>query len=387
MNGCSTSAFRLSLQTRRLRYCPLLGGLICLLATPVSSAIDGGPVGVHWPAGGSIKSWSFDIGGESVGDRVEYEPHATGGGFDSVSRRQRYVAGNLALSYRPTSALRFSAGATSRQITSKRDIYTLTSWDASADYRFRVRPDGISLSAASSVGTNRAGALEKNSYTNYDDLLITSARLNDSRDWHLQGNLIATKALRYSARVSAYLGAGRALSNFEGFSGSVTDADDCRYDVDASSSGASVRLAQPCKSVLSFSRTYASLASFENEFDFDTRADFINESNYGQLGFQWQRTTPRSVVGIGYHYQRFVRGRIDDRLRERDMEPILDNHSLSAWWAYRLQGGWSLNAGVEYSRHPMLNRLWLLYTAYTTDRFRTAAATLRLGFRYDFDLP
>lgn len=363
---------------------------LCLIVATLSGGsdamamVDGGAWPVHQAVGSSLYSSrvSMSVGLDGVADNVAYEPHQEGGDFEPIQSRPRYVAGRIGLHWSPNPGLDIRAGFTSHTIRSKRDVFELDTWHLSLRQDIPVNLGAIDLSVGVSLGSNRTHALTKTSYTRYDDWLITQASLLDARDQQLQANLFAERYLGAQLHALTYIGIGQAVSENQGFDGIAQDQDQCRYSVSVNNERNLVRLAEPCGQIQALSQEFSSRESFENRYGFDTEADFTGQTQYWQAGVQLARNANQSNYGIGYHYQSFNRGEMDLRLQERGGKALTDNHSLSAWWHYRLASRWRIETGAEYSLRPMLNRLHVLYTGFTSERFNSSALIFNLTLRY-----
>lgn|GEM_PF-6353081 len=357
---------------------------LCFIGSQLYASVNGEAVPLHRQGGKDHQApLSLSIGVESVLSEVEYEPHLDGGGFASVENEPRYQAGRLGLTWSPTSRLDVRFSWSSRTIVSKRDQYELDSYYLSLRYALLGKPYAWAVSFGASFGSNRAEHLTKTSFTQYEDLLITRAGLQRPTDQQVQVNLFFSRLLSTGIDAVAYIGAGQAVLDNDGFSGTVRDGNKCRYSVNLNDNEHSIELIDPCGAVKSFRRQYPDNAAFEQKFGIGFE-DVIDTTRYWQLGAQLARGKGRLRYGIGYNFQQFYRGSIDTRLADRGGEPLEMNHTLSGWWHYQLSPRLQFEFGAQYSQHPMLNSLFVLYTAFTSERFRQDAVLFSLGFRYRF---
>lgn len=301
-----------------------------------------------------------------------------------MQKQPRYQSGRLGLSWSPSERLDINIHWATRTIASKRDQYSLDSWQLSLRYALPDTSSAWSFAAGASLGSNRATNLTKTSYTSYDGYLVTRANLNAPSDRQLQANLFATRALKAGMNTVTYLGVGQAISQNKGFDGVVQDSENCRYDVSQNARTSAVQLIEPCGSVQSYRQEFQSRTAFEQQYNFGTDDDVTGTTRYWQAGAQLSRRKGRHHYGIGYHYQRFFRGAIDARLADRGGEPLYSNQSVSGWWHRRVNARWQLEAGMQYSQRPMLNRLFVLYTGFTSERFSQDAILFSLSLRYRF---
>lgn len=348
--------------------------------------VDGGASPLHRFDAFHKAQSSFSIGVETVFSNVDYEPHQASGGFAPVDKEPRYQSGRLGLTWSPADQLLVDFSWATRTIVSKRDQYSLDSYQLSMRYKLPRIKGPWKLALGASIGSNQANNLTKTSFTNYDEYLVTRANLNQPSDQQLQANLIAMRPLVAGINAVAYLGVGQAVSENQGFDGVVQDRDNCRYDISVTDKSSAVQLIEPCGSVQSYRQEFQSRSAFEQEYNFDTSDDVSGRTRYWQAGAQLSRRHGKGQYGIGYHYQQFYRGAIDLRLAERGGEPLYSNHSFSGWWHHKVSTRWQLEAGVQYSLHPMLNRLFVLYTGFTSERFRQDAFLFGLDLRYRFGL-
>lgn len=355
----------------------------------------------------------IEIGTETVGDRVDYEPHRDAGGFEPIESRQRYRAAFLSLEAAPTPELVLSGELWHREITSRRDIYAVHSLELGFRYRLRAplvqrrrvtdaivslsdRPsksvlqrqrawlDSLGLTAYGSIASNFSDSIDKNSWTHYEDVLVKQASFRSPRDLRAQAGLVATLRIAERIRLAAYAGAGLSLSEFEQFDGRLVQ-DGCDYAFDVSEAGGQVALSEPCGDLLTASQSFASGAAFTDEYDVDLEHDLAGTARFAGFGLQAIRSSERLDLGIGYHNQRFARGKSAARMRERGIKPINENHSVAAWMDWRLGPRLTVSGAFEYSLHPLINRLQMLYTGFTSERFEQDAASVRLGVSYRLD--
>jgi hypothetical protein len=362
----------------------LVGVTLSIFDNSALASVDGGAMPLHQYSTHHNAPWSLSLGVETVLSQVDHEPHVSGGGFAPVEKQQRFQSNRLGLRWSPGKRFEFKADLASRTIVSKRDQYQLDSFQFSLRYTLpkSIHPWRFALSA--SIGTNRTSNLTKTSFTDYDEYLVTRANLNNPNDLQLQSNLFALRPLAYDIDSVAYIGLGQAITENNGFDGIVQDRDNCQYDFALTNKTSAVTLLEPCGSIKSFKQEFQSLDAFQEKYNFDASADFSGRTRYWQLGGQLSKRYTLGSYGVGYHYQRFFRGQIDDRLAARGGEPLLENHTLSAWWHHRINVFWQLEAGAQYSLHPMLNRLFVLYTGFTSERFQQDAMVFNLTLRYLF---
>ncbi|MBX2884162.1 MAG: hypothetical protein KTR32_29675 [Granulosicoccus sp.] len=358
--------------------------IACILPSSIQANIDGAASPIYRDHNFVKLPLSFSFGVDTVASQVDHEPHLEGGGFAASKSKPRHRSSRMGLSWSAGAKFKVSVDWVSRIITSKRDQFELDSYTISFRHELLSVNGPWSFSFGASISSNRASDLTKTSYTNYDGLLVTRVSLNEPYDRQYQANLIARRLTSKGIGTAVYSGLGRVKSDNKGFDGVIQDDEQCRFGFASRDAGSAVQLLEPCGSIQSYRRVYPSSAAFEDQYKINSSADVKSRTVYWQIGAQLSKLVGRHQYGIGYHYQRFFRDAVDQRLEQRGMDPLLDNHSISTWWHYRLNTNWQLETGAEYSRRPMLNRLFLLYTGFTSERFRQDAIVFSATLRYRF---
>ncbi|MFK7890895.1 MAG: hypothetical protein AB8B63_08785, partial [Granulosicoccus sp.] len=327
---------------------------------------------------------SLSFGIEGVWSAVDHEPHDNSGGFLPVEKLPRYKSSRLGLRWALTERFEIAADYANRSIISKRDQYALNSYQFTVFYHIPGAINKWAFTLGTGIGSNRTSNLTKTSYTSFDEYLVTRAQLIEPRDLQLQANIFASSKFYYNTDSIFYFGLGQAVSKNNGFKGIVRDTENCNYDFSLGNDSSAVSLSEPCGRVISFEQKFNDIDVFEKHYNLNTTDDVSGTTRYWQLGTQFTMRHKSNHLGFGYHYQRFFRGEIDERLSDRGGYPLIDNHTFSAWWHRKISRSWQVETGARYSRRPMLNRLFVLYTGFTNERFRQDAIIFRLTLRYRF---
>jgi len=346
-----------------------------------AAAIDGAAERIAARGSSIASDWSLELVGESVGDKVGYEPNLADGGFAAEQIKPRFLATGLTARWQPHRQWRLDAQFRTQTLTAKRDQFTVQGFDFGVDYVFARELHAWQFSLASSVSRNSSNNFEKNSYTNYNNTTFKQTNVNGASDWRAETNLVANRALGSSGwMLSAHAGAGRLKSDFSELSGRVSQ-DGCEYRFQTDGNGGSTELVQPCDSLVNLRQQYPNAETFEAKYGFNANADIRQNSHYWQTGAQILLQQERFELGLGYHFRQYRRGAMDARLRQRGLAFSTVNHTVGTWLTYRVTPRFAINAGAEYSQHPLMNRLSLLYTGFTSHRFGTPAVTFSISAR------
>jgi len=125
---------------------------------------------------------------ESVGDQVDYSPNLPSGGFAPPQARDRYRTGKLSYFTRVGEKIRLDADLSQREMNSLRDSFQINQISLAASRESGSALDEKRFSLGASLTLNHADELYKNSFTEYNDQLITEVRLNGSSDATLEAS-------------------------------------------------------------------------------------------------------------------------------------------------------------------------------------------------------
>ena len=328
--------------------------------------------------------WQIVIGGAGVGDSVEHEPNAAGGGFEPVKTLPRYVEGELGIAWLPNRDWSLRASLGHRSLTFKRDRYEVDSLSFALSRTLPSPHRATRLALSLGLRVNHADELYKNSWTEIGGNRLTEARLFDARDTSLALDLSSRTAIGPRLTLSALAGIGWNRSAHRRLYAAGDDGEGCRYAIDADEERSELVLLEPCGKVLAFRETYA------NERDLDARLDFAPSVDLEQsalllrgglaLGYRAGRTD----LSLAWRHTHHERDALDERIRAEGGTVVDSSRLLALNVGFRASRRLRLNASVERRSTAYLDELPLLYSRFTSERFASDTLSFGLGASISF---
>lgn len=316
-----------------------------------------------------------------VSDTTDYEgPVANGEAVDSV-KISRYEGAHLMGDLRVNDDVMINFGQWKREFANKRDQFSLVSRQAAIQYRLPWSWLGNSYALRLGWWSNQAGELLKSSYTRLEQIKITSLVVEQPVDQQQQLNFMVARDLDATRQLSAFVGIGQSRVNYKRITGTLVDEKDCEYRFELDKTAGRVEQQGRCGNLLSSITIMPNETSITNNLGFNPADDLQYRSLFFQLGVGYSWRTRYWQSRFGYYFQRFDRGRVDQRIKQSSGNNVEDNHSVSADIAYHFNRSVSVFWRGEYVTSRLLTMVPLSYNAYTAERFSEAGLFFTVGLR------
>ncbi len=321
---------------------------------------------------------------ESVGDSVDYAPNLEVGSYAKAERQQRYQSFSIDADWKVNPLFRMISRLQKRALTSKRDKFELYAYSLALHYSLPINSNNKQYSVSLGVAGNTVSELDKNSYSHFEEKLLTSVQIIQPYDIQIQANIAATLKLSPTVYWSLQTGLGHVVTGHSSIIGIGKSRDGCMYRFETGDGVGSLRQIGPCGDVLQFSQEYPDYEAVKENLGFDPEKDISSQMGYVQMGSSLSKAFGNGRYSVAYYYQQWDRGEFDNRIRQRGGSVVTTNQTFAARLDYRLSTRWGLGFQVEYQQRQLLNQLPVLYTGVTSDRFSDDALLFSLSATYSF---
>ncbi len=359
-----------------------LAGMILLTS---SNAVQSSPA-ISWQGFDSDSTRNHRINArlqlETVGDEVGYAPNLEEGEYASEQMRSRYKSALLNLEWRLTDKIKITGQLQQRKLTSKRDEFDLNAYSLGINYRFSGNNANNFYLWSLGVYGNHSSIFDKNSYTRYGESLLTSVQIKNPYDLTFHSNLSTVVELNSTFQWATVTGVGYSVTGHSDISGYGESGSGCQYQFEVGDGNGNLQQIGPCGDVLAFSQEFPNYKAVQNSLGFDPDKDIDSRSVFVLLGGSLQKVYGDVDTSLGYYYQRFNRGKFDDRIENKGNLAIIDNHTLAARMRYHYSEDLNIGAQIEYNRRQLLNQVPLLYTGITSDKFSSDVVFFSLSLSF-----
>lgn len=271
-----------------------------------------------------------------------------------------------------------------RELQDRGDRHDLRSWQAGWQQRLtparRGAAPGADLALRLSAWGNRSGTLTRGTGAGLvADTLnaqLTQLQLQRQRDHQLQLDLIGSRSLSHGWTVSLLGGVGDSRVSNDGVSARANVAG-CPYQL---AFGAESLLATPdagCRNAL--------IISVPNRLlPYNAAAETTWRARWAHVGGSLRVQQGAWSAALGYEFQRWWRGDIDDLIAARGGRAYRSNQTLigQIGWAPLPSVQWLLRA--QLMQHQWLSELPMAYTGLTASRFGQHYGFVTFGVRLRF---
>ena len=326
----------------------------------------------------------LEVSRDFATDEVAFSPNTDDGAHLPPRDRKRYLGQHLLLRASISPNLTLDAGLWERQLTSLRDSYALDTFHTALQFRLPFTLDAIHFAVRAGVWRNSADTLHKNSYTRRDGYLFTSASVEQPSDLQTQINMIGSRMLSSGLEGSLFAGLGRSRVDFDSLSAIFRSDQDCRYRFDYEPGRAEVSQLDRCGSFIRFHMVLPNEDVIEDELGVSPRNELSYKSSYWQLGgsLKWQKSG--WMTRVGYYYQRFDRGALDDLIRSRGDTPSTTIHNLQTDVSYHFSKRLGVFFRSEYMSNRLIDMVPFTYNAYTASKFGKSGLLFNSGLIVSF---
>jgi len=321
---------------------------------------------------------------KTVGDSVDYSPNLPQGGHATAVERRRFDENTAQITVHRGQKLSLHGTVGQRQFTSLRDNFEFNAIGAGLRYQFYTGSTG-STYLMFDFDSNRAGRLNKNSYTTIDNQVIKSVSIDGPSDSQLTLGFQHLKSFGNTANFSVYGHIGKTDTSHDGLSGLLTRGN-CNYSFDFGAAGGTVSQIDTCGNLTALSRIYPDDSTVQQEFGVSPVLDLQNRSTFLRAGASVSKNYNRWILSAEYYYQRYFRERLDDRITQAGGNVYDSNHTFTTSAGFRLNRDLTLTATAEYHQHRYLDVVPVLYTRLTSERFNDNAVFVSLNLNYKFSL-
>ena len=362
---------------------PALALLAALTAGGAGMVIAAAPADWNAPPPESGR-WRVSIDGAGVGDTVEHEPNAVGGGFEPVRTLPRYVEGDLALAWFPDRDWSLRASLGHRSLTFKRDRYEIGSLSLALA---RVLPSphrATRLALSLGLRVNHADELYKNSWTEIGGNRLTEARLFDAHDASLSLDLASRTPIGSRLTLSTLVGIGWNRSAHRRLHAAGDDGEGCRYAIAAGDGRSELALLEPCGSLLAFNEIHANEHDLEARLNFAPSVDLEQRALLLRAGVALGYRAGRTDLSLSWRHTHHERDALDERIRDEGGTVVDSSRLLSLDVGLRASERVRLHASVQRRSTAYLDELPLLYSRFTSERFASDTLSFGLGASLSF---
>jgi len=321
---------------------------------------------------------------KTVGDSVGYSPNLPQGGNATAVERRRFDENTAQLTIHRGQKLSLHGTVGQRQFTSLRDNFEFNVIGAGLRYQFYAGRTGDTYFVFD-FDSNRAGQLNKNSFTTIDNQVIKSVLIDSPSDSQFTLGFRHLQSLGATASFSVYSHIGKTDTSHDGLSGLLTRGN-CNYAFDFGAAGGTVRQIDTCGNLTALSRIYPNDSTVQEEFGVSPVLDLQNRSTFLRAGASVSKNFNRWFLSADYYYQRYFREILDDRIIQAGGNVFDTNHTFTASAGFRLYRDLTLTATAEYHQHRYLDVVPVLYTRLTSERFNDSAVFVSLNLNYKFSL-
>ncbi len=318
---------------------------------------------------------------KTVGDTVQYTPNLRSGGFASPTRKKRFQESSLRFFWQTTSGVSVEGGLSERSFTTLRDHFGFLQSHLTlrlALYNTAEQKTSLWVSLSS----NRASALQKNSYTAIGNQVIRSVTVQSPSDYSLEFGSDWNVNLGPHSRIHAQFSLGSTDTYNAGLNGDLARGN-CDYQFEFGQSGGSVELSDPCGDMTALSRIYPNDATVNQEFGVSPANDLRNRAVFTRVGIGVSKSFSTWSVGANYYYQQYFRDKLDNSIESSGNNTYKYNQVLSLTARRQLTRQITLGAQADYHRHRYLDEVPVLYTRLTSDRFEDDAVFFSINMTYN----
>lgn len=319
---------------------------------------------------------------KTVGDSVGYSPNLPQGGHADPVEHSRFDENTAKITVHRGQKLSLHATVGQRQFTSLRDNFEFNAIGAGLRYQLHTGSVGSTFFMLD-YDSNRAGQLNKNSYTTLNNQVVKSVAINGPSDSQWNLGFQHLKSIGNNANVSVFGSFGKTDTRHDGLTGLLTRGN-CNYSFDFGVNGGTVNQIDSCGNLSALSRTYPDDATVQQEFGVSPVLDLQNRSMFLRFGASASKSFNRWTLSADYYYQRYFRETLDDRILQAGGNVYDSNHTFTTSAGFQLTRDLSLTAKAEYHQHRYLDLVPVLYTRLTSERFSDDAVFVSLNLNYRF---
>ncbi len=320
-----------------------------------------------------------EISQDFTTDKVDYAPNTSDGGQAQPESRLRYLGQHIGVRLGITPQITVDGGLWKRQVTSLRDSYSLDSFHGAIQYNFNRKIVKTSFALRLGAWRNSADVFDKNSYTRQGEYLFTSASVVNPNDLQTQVNLIGARKFNSEIQGSLFTGVGISTVDFEALSASFRSDEGCNYRFDYRQGSAEINQLGRCGSTTRFRMVLPNQEVIKDELGISPEDELGYTSRYWQLGgsVQWQRAEWQTR--LGYLYQKFDRGALDDLIRQRGDQVSTTSHNLQGEVRFQFSRHLGFFFRSEYMSNRLLDMVPFTYNAYTANKFGKSGLLFNSG--------
>ncbi len=360
---------------------------IVLLAIPFSGSLHSMPLDNFLSAHRGEQQpdrLEVEISRDFTTDKVDYAPNTTDGGHLSPESKLRYLGQHLGIKLHISPRLSFDGGIWKRQVTSLRDSYGLGSFHGAIQYNFNRKMAETSFAIRLGAWRNSADAFDKNSYTRQGEYLFTSASVGNPNDLQTQINLIGSRKFSSQLLGSLFTGVGFSRIDFDSLSATFRSDKGCDYRFDYQQGSAEINQLGRCGSTTRFRMVLPNQEVIKDELGISPEEELGYTSRYWQLGgsVQWRRAEWQKR--LGYLYQKFDRGALDDLIRQQGDQVSTTSHNLQGEVRFHFSRHLGFFFRSEYMSNRLLDMVPFTYNAYTASKFGKSGLLFNSGMLVRF---
>lgn len=230
------------------------------------------------------------------------------------------------------------------------------------------------------VWGNAAGSIQKNTGIKFDDYKFSSILIHDPSDLQTDISLNWKKRLGDNWRLGGTAGFGLSRVSFKRLTGEY-EKNGCSYTFDVTRTEGTTIQTGTCGRLLAAEVYMPSEQALEANIGFLPSNDIEYDAPYWMLGSELNYRKGRWLSSLGYKWQGFDRGTLEDRVSELGKPSYTYSHAVNWSLAYALYRNIDLLLDVEYESHRLLTSQPLVYNAYTSGNFEKSGAFISLGMR------
>lgn len=313
----------------------------------------------------NIRKGSLDARGESIGN---------------------YSGGHIRADLALTKRLHADATLWKRGLKTPFDAGESIAWQGALQYQATVNLDWLPAIALRLSGWgDSADQVLKNSPTRLFDqqtdwFTARKMRVTDPKDLQFQGDIIGSWTLAENTLFSLFLSRGKSQVDFGGAFAEPAKFQGCEYEISGTGTGfqgSLVNATDNCP-ITSFS---------SSDIPIPDGLHIRYDSSYIQLGgsLQWFNEKWRSR--IGYRFQKWDRGELDDavRLYQHADKIVYDtNHHLTAEVGYKVLDKTGIFIRSQVTQHQFVGDVPFSYNLFSSHKFKGRYGFLTFGIVQGF---
>ncbi len=334
---------------------------------------------LYFPQAAAEVQLSFTT--ETVGDTATYSPNLPDGGFATAREFSRYSGRRVAIEWKTTKRLTLETELSQFEFVSLRDRFNTTGFSLLARQTLENSTPQNTTTLEFRVASNYADAINKNSYTNAGDNVITGLTVNRPGDLTVQAGFNHQTELTSTSNWRIYSSIGHLRTRHSGVYGTATNGN-CKYDFNFGNNGGQITQAIPCGDVFSFSRQYPDDNSLEQDLGISPTKDITYSATMFKAGGGFSIRRNLWLLNVNAYFQQYFRSAIDQRINESGNTSYDSNRVFSTELIHQTTSRLSFSAKVEYNRRQFLNHTPFLYNSFTAGGFGNDAIFFAFETRY-----